>query len=210
MNPIRILIVDDHAILRMGLATLLNGKPGLEVVGDASGGEAAVKAAKKLTPDVIVMDLVMPGMDGSEATRRIMEDNPSANVILLTTFSTSDGIVKTLDAGAKGAVMKNCDFDELVSAIRKVAEGKSYVSPDIKRIIAADPPATPLSPRQTQILEAIARGLSNPEIAKQLGISVDMVKEHVETIFSKIGAASRSEAVAIAYRKRIIRSQESM
>ena len=118
----------------------------------------------------------------------------------------SDGISHALEAGAKGAIMKNCDFNELLTAIRSVAAGKEYVSPEIRRILITDPPVASLSPRQEEILGSIVRGLSNPDIAKQLGISLDMVKEHVETLFQKIGAANRTEAVAIALRKHLLKS----
>jgi len=205
MKPVRVLIVDDHAILRMGLASLLASKKGIEVIGDAAGGEAGIRKALKLKPDVVVMDLMMPGMDGIEATAKLLEKAPGSKVLILTTFGTSDGINHALEAGASGAVMKNCDYSELVSAIRTVAAGGTYVSPDIKLIISEDPPVATLSPRQKEILESIVRGLSNRDIAQQLGISVDMVKEHIETLFSKIGAANRTEAVAITFRKHLLK-----
>ena len=205
MDKIKILIVDDHAILRMGLASLLNAKKGIEVVGDAANGETGIAKAIKLRPDTIIMDLMMPSMDGVEATRRILAKIPDANILILTTFDTSDGIAHALDAGAKGAVMKNCEFGELVAAIHAVAAGQRYISTDIERILTDDPPSAPLSPRQAEILESITRGLSNPDIAKQLDISLDMVKEHVAALLQKIGAANRAEAVAIAHRKHLIR-----
>ena len=205
MNKLRILIVDDHAILRMGLASLLNSKGEIEVVGDAANGSSGIKKAQKLKPDVVIMDLMMPGMDGCETTRRLIAQDPDAKVLILTTFGTSDVINRALEAGAKGAIMKNCDFEELLTAIRTVADGKDYVSAEIKRILSKDPPVAALSPRQKEILASIVRGLSNPDIAKQLGISLDMVKEHVETLFQKIGAANRAEAVAIALRKHLLK-----
>ena len=205
MDKLKILIVDDHAILRMGLASLLNSKDEVEVVGDAANGSSGIKKAQKLKPDVVIMDLMMPGMDGCETTRRLMAQDPDAKVLILTTFGTSDVINRALEAGAKGAIMKNCDFEELLTAIRTVADGKDYVSAEIKRILSKDPPVAALSPRQKEILASIVRGLSNPDIAKQLGISLDMVKEHVETLFQKIGAANRAEAVAIALRKHLLK-----
>ena len=205
MNKLRILIVDDHAILRMGLASLLNSKGEIEVVGDAANGSGGIKKAQKLKPDVVIMDLMMPGMDGCETTRRLLAQDPDAKVLILTTFGASDVINRALEAGAKGAIMKNCDFEELLTAIRTVAAGEGYISPEIKRIMSKDPPVAALSPRQKEILASIVRGLSNPDIAKQLGISLDMVKEHVETLFQKIGAANRTEAVAIALRKHLLK-----
>ena len=205
MSKIKILIIDDHAILRMGLASLLNAKSGIEVVGDAANGKTGIPKVLKLQPDVVIMDLMMPGMDGTEATRQQLAKAPDCKILILTTFGTSDGITRALEAGAQGAIMKNCDFGELVTAIRTVAAGKSYVSPEIKRIISNDPPVATLSPRQSEILRSIVRGLSNPDIAKQLGISLDMVKEHVETLFQKIGASNRAEAVSIALRKHLLK-----
>ena len=205
MTPIRVLIVDDHAILRMGLASLLASKCEIEVVGDASDGPSGIRKVLKLKPDVVIMDLMMPGMDGIEATKELLAKAPESKILILTTFGTSNGINNALEAGAMGAVMKNCDFSELADAIRAVASGKRYVAADVERILVADPPVAALSPRQMEILQSIVRGLSNPDIAKQLGISVDMVKEHVESLFQKIGAANRTEAVAIAFRKHLLK-----
>ena len=205
MNKTTVLIIDDHAILRMGLASLLNAKNGIEVVGDAANGRTGIQKALRLHPDVVIMDLMMPGMDGTETTRQLLAKAPDSKVLILTTFGTSDGITHAIKAGAKGAIMKNCDFSELVMAIRTVAKGEEYLSPEIKRIISQDPPIAPLSPRQAEILQSIVRGLSNPDIAKQLGISLDMVKEHTEALFQKLGVANRPEAVAIALRKHLLK-----
>ena len=205
MNKTTVLIIDDHAILRMGLASLLNAKNGIAVIGDAANGKAGIQKALKLHPDVVIMDLMMPGMDGTETTRQLLAKAPESKVLILTTFGTSDGITHAIEAGAKGAIMKNCDFSELVTAIRTVAKGEQYLSPEVRRIITRDPPIAPLSPRQTEILQSIVRGLSNPDIAKQLGISLDMVKEHTEALFQKLGVANRPEAVAIALRKHLLK-----
>ena len=204
MTPTRVLIVDDHAILRMGLASLLSSKKDIEVVGDAANGPEGIRRAIELKPDVVVMDLMMPGMGGAEATARLLEKAPDAKVLIITTFDTSDGIDRALKAGARGAIMKNCDFEELVEALRTVASGGSYIAPDVKRLFSNDPPAITLSPRQREMLQSIARGLSNPDIAKQFGISIYVVKEHIAALFAKIGAANRSEAVAIAMRKNLL------
>ena len=204
MTPTRVLIVDDHAILRMGLASLLSSKKDIEVVGDAANGPEGIRRAIELKPDVVMMDLMMPGMGGAEATARLLEKAPDAKVLIITTFDTSDGIDRALKAGARGAIMKNCDFEELVDALRTVASGGSYIAPDVKRLFSNDPPAITLSPRQREMLQSIARGLSNPDIAKQFGISIYVVKEHIAALFAKIGAANRSEAVAIAMRKNLL------
>ena len=205
MSKIRVLIVDDHAILRMGLSSLLRQKTDIEVVGDADGGESAIRKVQKLRPDVVIMDLMMPGMDGTEATRRIVADNPGTRVLILTTFGTADGLAHAIEAGAQGAILKSADFPDLVEAVRTVARGERYVSPDISSILAEEPPVPELSERQAEILESIIRGLTNKEIADNLGISLQRVKEHVSALLLKIGATNRSEAAVIALRKHLLK-----
>ena len=205
MKPITVLIVDDHAILRMGLASLLANKKGIEVVGDAASGAAALPKVRKLKPDVVVMDLMMPGMDGAEATRRILETEPETKVLILTTYGTANALAHALDAGARGAVLKNEDFTDLVDSIRTVAAGGRAVSPEIEQMLETDPPLPELAPRQREILQHITRGLSNADIATQLGISVPTVKEHIRALLDKIGASNRSEAIAIAMRKYLLK-----
>ena len=205
MEKIKVMIVDDHAILRMGLASLLNAKKDIEVVGEADSGAAALRKAPKLKPDVIVMDLMMPGMDGAETTRRLKELMPEARILILTTFGTADGIAHALSAGARGALLKNVEFSDLANAIRKIAAGEKVVADEIQRILASEPAIKTLSPRQRQILESMVRGLSNDDISKQLGISLDMVKEHIQTLFAKIGASNRAEAVSTALRKHLLK-----
>ena len=204
-GKIRILIADDHSIVRMGLATLLEMEDDLELVGQSANGKAAVADAMRLMPDVVVMDLMMPVLDGVEATAAIMDKMPDVKIILFTTFPTSDLIAKAIDNGAKGVVFKSAADTELVKAIRAVASGKSYISPDVAKLLASDPPIEPLTPRQEEILGSIARGLSNSDIAKELGITPTTVREYTIALFQKIGAANRSEAVAIALRKHLLK-----
>lgn len=204
-GKIRILIADDHSIVRMGLATLLEMENDLELVGQSANGKAAVVDAMRLMPDVVVMDLMMPVLDGVEATAAIMAKIPEVKIILFTTFPTSDLIAKAIDNGAKGVVFKSAADTELVKAIRAVASGKSYISPDVAKLLASDPPIEPLTPRQEEILGSIARGLSNSDIAKELGITPTTVREYTIALFQKIGAANRSEAVAIALRKHLLK-----
>ena len=206
MGKIRVLIADDHAVVRMGLASLLGTSKSIEVVGDAFDGEDTVRKALKLKPDVIVLDLVMPRKDGIAATTEILERLPEAKVLILTTFSSSENIAKALKAGATGAVLKSSGNDELIGAVLKVARGERYLSADIEHLLEDDPPLPDLSPRQIEILESIARGLTNKEIAAQLEISLESVKSHIKIILEKLGAASRTEAASIAQRKHLLES----
>ena len=167
--------------------------------------EALAKKTKELSPDVVVMDLMMPKKDGVEATAELKEQLPAVKVIILTTFGTSDGIAHAMECGAAGAVLKNAEDTELVAAIRKVAAGGSYLSPEIRRQLAKDPPVPELTPRQMQVLQSMTRGLTNRDIAKQLGIRQDGVNLHVNAILQKIGAANRTEAIAIALRKHLLK-----
>jgi NarL family two-component system response regulator LiaR len=205
MKPTTILLVDDHAVMRMGLVSLLETCRDVEVIGDTGDGESAIRKALKLRPDVVIMDLMMPEMDGVETTRRLLEKWPEANVLVLTTFATSDGISRALEAGAKGAILKNSDLMVLRAAIHDVAEGKRHCSAEVEQIMTDDPPIPELSLRQLEILNSIVRGLSNPDIARQLGISLPMVKEHLTSLFAKLGVANRTEAVALALRKQLLK-----
>jgi NarL family two-component system response regulator LiaR len=204
-STIRVLIADDHTIVRIGLRTLLSAENDIEVVGEAKNGEIAVKEALRLMPDVVIMDLMMPKMDGAEATAALHEKLPSAKVIILTTFGSSDGIALAIKSGAGGALMKTADDATLISTIRSVAGGKTVISPEIRRLLAEDPPIPVLTARQTEVLRSMMRGLTNRDIAKQLGIRQDGVNEHVAAILAKIGAANRTEAVAIALRKHLLK-----
>ena len=202
---IKVLIADDHTIVRAGLMALLGTEKDIEVVGEAKNGAEAVSNAVELHPDIVIMDLMMPKMDGVEATKELLRKAPSAKTILLTTYGTSDGIAHALRAGARGAVLKNADNSELAKAIRIVAQGGDYISPDIRQQLAADPPVPDLTPRQSEILESMVRGLTDRDIAQQLGLSPESVSEHVGAIRQKIGAANRTEAVAIAMRKYLLK-----
>ena len=204
-NPIRVLIADDHTIVRAGLAALLGTERDITVVGQAKNGVEAVRETLRLQPDVIIMDLMMPKMDGVEATAEIAEKAPAVKVIILTTFGTSDGIAHALDVGAKGAILKNADNAQLISAIRKVARGGEFISVEIRQQLSVDPPIPELTPRQKDILSSMVRGLTDRDIARQLGIRQDGVNDHVSAILQKIGAANRTEAVAIALRKHLLK-----
>jgi len=202
---IRILIADDHAVVRMGLAALFSAKKDFEVVGQSKNGEIAIRDAERLSPDIVIMDLVMPKVDGVEASRQIRERCPTTKVLILTSYATSDGIAKALAAGASGAIMKSAENTELVAAIRKIAAGQSYVSSEIQGLIDADPPVTGLTGRQAEVLQSLSLGLTNKDIATQLNISPRSVDEHVNNILAKLGAANRVEAVGIALRKHLLK-----
>lgn len=205
MKKTTVMIVDDHAIFRMGLASLLGTAKDLIVAGDAGDGETAVKTALKIRPDVVIMDLLMPGVDGAESTRRLLAEWPEAKIIILTTYDSANGIGQALDAGAKGAIVKKAEFDDLLEAIRAVAAGDTFISPEIAQVLKSSPATAPLSPRQTDVLELVTLGLSNEDIAYKLGISAPVVRDYLKATFAKIGAANRAEAVAIAMRRHLLK-----
>ena len=204
MKKIRILLVDDHALLRRGLSTLLKFEKDFTVVGEACNGREAVAQSSALNPDVIVMDLSMPVMDGVEATRLIHAAQPDVKIILLTTFGTSFDVTRALQSGATGALVKDSDDGELIAAIRKVAAGGSAFSPEI-RAMMKEPPPPELTKRQQEVLTDIVHGLASDAIAAKLGISTDAVNQHLDAIRKKLGAANRTEAVAIALRKQLLK-----
>ena len=204
-KPIRIILADDHSVVRLGLCALLGRRSDFQVVGEAKDGDAAVELAKSLRPDVVVMDLMMPRTDGAEATRLIRATCPEVKVLILTSFAASVDIEKAIAAGASGAIVKDADNAELISAIREVASGGTAFSGEISRSIATEPITKEFTQKQMDVLHSITRGLSNPDIAKQLGISLNAVKQHIRAVFAKLGAANRTEAVAIALRKHLLK-----
>lgn len=197
-KKIRILLADDHLIVRMGLATIIALEPDLEIVGEAEDGAEAVRLADDLAPDVIVMDVMMPNVDGAEATRQILARHPTAKILLLTTFSKAAEIRTALEQGARGALLKDASRQTFVEAIRQTVAGQRTISPEIEREIALVQSLPALSPRQKTILGYVAKGFNNREIARFENISVDGVRAHLKTIFVRLGAASRTEAATIA------------
>lgn len=204
MNKIKVLVADDHAIVRIGLKSVLDYETDIEVVGEAKNGIEAVQEAERTQPDVIIMDLVMPRMDGVSATREIHARFPDTKILILTTFGTSDGIAHALEEGASGAMMKTADDEKIVSAIRRIARGETYISPDIRRQLEESPPVPKLSPRQTEVLTMIANGKSNKEIAAQLGIRIDSVEDITNALYAKLSVSNRAEAVNIAHRRHLL------
>jgi DNA-binding NarL/FixJ family response regulator len=198
MNKIKILLADDHQVVRMGLAAIIAAEGDMCLVGEACDGAEAVKLARELAPDIILMDLLMPQTDGAQATAEVIASNPAAKVLILTTFGESDEMTKAMDAGATGALIKDTPRGELVAAIRSVARGERVVSPEIAHVLAARQGKPQLSSRQREVLAYVAKGLTSKAIAAQMGITQDGVNGHLRAIFAHLNAASRTEAVAIA------------
>ena len=206
MKKISVLIADDHAVVRTGLAAMLGAEKDIHVIDQAKNGREAVAKSLKNPPDVVVMDLRMPEMDGVEATAELRQRLPSARILVLTSFGEADDVAHALEAGAAGAITKTAEDAELVDVVRRIADGKSYVSPTLRKLLRDNPPVQRLSPRQSEILGYMVKGLTNRDIASLLRIREDSVEEHVNTILAKIGAANRTEAVAIALRKHLLKN----
>ena len=212
-NPIRVMIVDDHAMLRRGLRFFLKGFDDLELVGEASGGQEAVELCAKTHPDVILMDMVMPDIDGAAATRLIREQTPSVQVIALTSFQDKDLIERALQAGAIGYLLKNVSAEELARAIREAHAGRTTLAPEATEALIdvtrqrASQVDYGLTERERQVLALLADGLSNAEIAEKLVVSVATVKFHVRGILSRLGVANRNEAIALAWQQNLVRRE---
>ena len=204
-RKIRIMIVDDHAVVRAGLRAILGFESDFDVVGEAGNGRDAAKRAADLKPDVVIMDLMMPKVGGADATAAILAVHPDTKVLVLTSYGSAEDINRALTNGATGALMKTASDDQLIAAIRKVASGVRVVAPEIAKALKSEPPVNDLTPRQLEILRSVTRGLTNEDIAKQFGITSSGVKQHLSAVFAKLGASSRSEAVAIALRKQLLK-----
>jgi NarL family two-component system response regulator LiaR len=218
-RSIRVLLVDDHAIVRDGLCAVLKLQPDIEVVGEADNGRDAVSMAESLEPDVVLMDLVMPGMDGIEAIRRIVNGRPESRILVLTSFSAEDKVFPAIKAGAMGYLLKDCNSEELVRAIHQVQRGESSLHPKIARMLlqemtaprpeaSAEPPprpgrptVDPLTERELDVLKLVAHGKSNREIADELVVAEGTVRTHVSNILSKLHLASRTQATLFALRE---------
>jgi NarL family two-component system response regulator LiaR len=208
-KKIRILIADDHAIVRKGIRALLSTEPDIEVIGEAGNGAEAVALAQKTSPDVILMDLVMPKVDGIEATRQISEQQPGARILVLTSFAADDKVFPAIKAGALGYLLKDSGPDALVQAIHQVHRGEPSLEPSIARKVLTElsaPPkkpltADPLTERELDILRLVAQGRSNKEIAEQLVIAEMTVRTHVSNILGKLHLASRTQAALYALRE---------
>lgn len=220
---IRVLLVDDEHLVRSGLAMILGLEPDIEIVGSAADGEAAVVAASELQPDVVAMDVRMPGLDGVEAGRRIVADPGCRSaVLMLTTYAAEEGVRTALRAGASGYVLKDAAPAELAAAIRAIAAGKAWLDPGVTRPLLADftdrpapgPPAAvglpELTAREREVLRLVAHGLTNPEIADHFTIAETTVKTHVGRILTKLDLRDRAAAVALAYRRHLLGPDEPL
>jgi two-component system, NarL family, response regulator LiaR len=205
---VRVLLVDDHPVVRQGLRALLSTQDGIEVVGEADDGEAAVAAAERLSPDVVLMDVVMPGMDGVEALRRIGERRPQTRVVMLTSYADERRAMEAVDAGASGFLLKDASPRDVAAAIRAAHRGEAVLHPSVAAKLLAErrrPPAAhaDLTARELEVLRLIARGLQNKQIAAQLHVSEKTVKTHVSAILRKLDVTDRTQAAVYAVRERL-------
>jgi len=212
MEPIKVLITDDHPVVREGLSAMLNKEPDIQVVGEAENGTEAIDKAKELQPDVVLMDLRMPEVDGVEAMRQIRAANPGIKFIVLTTYDNDEYIFKGIEAGARAYLLKDAPREELFKAIRAVYKGESLIEPAVAgkvldrfaELSRQAQVVDALSEREVEVLKLMAKGAANKEIAAGLCISESTVKTHIQTIFQKLGVGDRTEAVTEAIKKGII------
>lgn len=207
---IRIVLVDDHAVVRSGLGAFMLAHDDLELVGEASNGERAIALCQQTQPDVVLMDLMMPGMDGAMATRHIREKCPNTQVIALTSFKEKELVEGALQAGAIGYLLKDISADELANAIRSAAAGKPTLAPEAQQVLIegprapADKPGFDLTEREREVLALMTEGLNNNQIAERLVVSLSTAKFHVSSILSKLNAVTRAEAVSIALKNHLV------
>lgn len=203
-SRVRVVLVDDHALVRGGLAQLLAATDDLEVVGQAGDGAEAVAVVAATRPDVVVMDLQMPGTDGVAATRRIVAEHPGSQVLVLTSYSDTERIVAALDAGAMGYLLKDADPEDVIGGVRAVSRGESPLHPRAARSLLTarrgQAPVVELTPRETEVLSLVREGLANKQIARRLGITERTVKAHLTSAFARIGVQDRTQAAVWAER----------
>ena len=204
MSAIRVLIADDHVTVREGLAAIVGRQPDMEVAAEAATGQAAVDLWRERRPDVTLMDLRMPVMDGAVAIAEIRRVDPSARIIVLTTFDTDNDISRAIRAGAKGYLLKDTEREELLDTIRRVHAGETCIPPAVVAKLAAGMSSESLTARELDVLRMLAAGRSNKEIALKLSITETTVKSHLRSIFTKLGVLSRTEAVTVATRRGLV------
>jgi DNA-binding NarL/FixJ family response regulator len=218
MTPIRLLIADDQSMVRHGFRVILESEPEIEVVAEAADGDQAVAAWRRFAPDVVLMDVRMPGTDGLEATREILGSDTATRVIILTTFDLDEYVFESLRAGASGFLLKNASPEQLIDAVLVVARGEALLDPAVTRGVierfahAPDPPATgqldELTDREREVLVLVARGRTNAEIADELVVALGTVKTHVASILAKLGCRDRTQVVVLAYEHGVVRPGE--
>ena len=204
-EKIRVLLADDHMFLRVGLSTLIDNKSDMTVVGEAENGREAVELTRRLKPDVVIMDLMMPEMSGAEATKVIHGEMPEVKVIVLTSYGTSFEMAQAVANGASCALLKDATSEALITAIRDVHAGKKVIAPHLLKMSEEETGNSRLTDHQLELLTAVTKGLTNHDIARQFGIAHVSVKKQLKTIFAKLGAANRAEAVAIAISKQLVK-----
>lgn len=208
-QPIRVMLVDDHTMVRRGLATFLKVFDDLELAGEAGDGEAAIQLCAQILPDVVLMDMIMPDMDGVAATRAIRQQFPTVQVIALTSFKEEELVQNALQAGAIGYLLKDVSAEKLAQAIREAHAGRGTLSPEAAQALVhaatqPPPPGHDLTEREQDVLALMVAGLNNTEIAEELVVSPSTIKSHVSNILAKLGVAGRTEAVAVAVRHRLV------
>ncbi len=203
--PLRLLLADDHPVVRAGLAAVLKFDTRFTVVAEAADGRAAIAAHREHQPDITLMDVRMPHLDGIEAARRIRAQSPGARILMLTTYDAEEDICCAMDAGASGYLLKDSSQDDLITALLAVHRGEKWLPANIARRLREHTRETPLSPRQIEVLELLAKGLSNKEIASVLGFTTDGTKAHLRAIFARLGVADRTEAVVNAIQRGLVR-----
>jgi DNA-binding NarL/FixJ family response regulator len=204
-SPITVLVADDHPLIRAGLVAFLGTEPGLEVVAEAGNGEEALEKYRELRPDIVLMDLSMPVMDGVSATRAILEEFSDARVIVLTTYGGDEDIHRALDAGAMGYLVKDMVVADILNVIRTVHGGRRGIPPPVAAKLAEHTPRVPLTPREIEVLSLVAQGLSNAEVAARIGRTEGTAKVHLKNILRKLDATDRTEAVTTALKRGFIR-----
>ena len=204
MSKVRILIADDHAIVRMGVKLLLSAEKEFQIIGEAEDGLGALEMSLKAEPDLIILDLMMPKMNGVDVTKKVKEKLPDAKIVLLTSFATAEGLAQALQYGANGIVLKSSAEVELIPAIRSVLSGKRHLSVGLKGQLKLSLPTIVLTERQECILRSVMEGRSNADIARHQGIAEITVKNHLAAIFNKLSVSNRSEAVAVAMKKHLL------
>jgi DNA-binding NarL/FixJ family response regulator len=204
-TPITVLAADDHPLIRAGLVAFLGTEPGLHVVAEAGNGEEALEKYRELRPDIVLMDLSMPVMDGVAATKAILEEFPNARIIVLTTYGGDEDIHRALDAGAVGYLVKDMVVADILNVVRTVHGGRRGIPPPVAARLAEHTPRIPLTPREIEVLSMVAQGLSNAEVAARIGRTEGTAKVHLKNILQKLSATDRTEAVTTALKRGFIR-----